>query len=113
MITKFVKNENQDLSKVNYSILIEEKEGAYTATVWGLPECKTEASTREEAIQNLYEIVNTRLQNVEIVTAEIEAPSPRNPWIEFAGMYQDNPLFDEVVSNIAAYRREIDLEEEA
>ncbi|MGF1672379.1 MAG: type II toxin-antitoxin system HicB family antitoxin [Rivularia sp. (in: cyanobacteria)] len=108
MITKFIKNENQDLSKVNYSILIEETEGGYTATVWGLPECQSEASTKEEAIKNLYEIVNTRLQNVEIVMAEIEAPHQRNPWIEFAGMYEDNPLFDEVISNIAAYRREID-----
>ncbi|BAZ09311.1 hypothetical protein NIES4071_11190 [Calothrix sp. NIES-4071] len=110
MITKFVKNQNQDLSKVNYSILIEEKEGGYTATVWGLPECQSEAQTREEAIQNLYEIVNTRLQNVEIVMAEIEAPHKRNPWIEFAGMYEDNPLFNEVVSNIAAYRCEMDNE---
>ncbi len=93
---------------MNYPILIEETEGGYTAKVWGLPECQSEASTREEAIQNLYEIVNTRLQNVEIVMAKIEAPHKQNPWIEFAGMYEDNPLFDEVVSNIAAYRREID-----
>ncbi|GJD15180.1 hypothetical protein RIVM261_001360 [Rivularia sp. IAM M-261] len=116
MVTKFVKSENQDLSKVNYSILVEEKEGRYTATVWGLPECQSEASTKEEAIQNLYEIVNTRLQNVEVVMAEIEAPQKHNPWMEFAGMYEDNPLFDEVISNIAASRREIDnqagLEEE-
>lgn len=108
MVTKFVKSENQDLSKVNYSIIIEEKEGRYTATVWGLPECKSSASTKEEAIQNLYEIVNTRLQNAEIIMAEIEAPSKQNPWMEFAGMYEDNPLFDEVISNIAAYRLEID-----
>lgn len=56
----------------------------------------------------MYEIVNTRLQNVEIVMAEIEASHKQNTWIEFALMYEDNPLFDEVISNIAAYRREID-----
>jgi predicted RNase H-like HicB family nuclease len=108
MTTSLVKNENHKLSKANYSILIEERQGGYSATVWGLPECQAFASTREEAIQNLSEIVNKRLQNVEIVTAEIKAPSKQHSWIEFAGMYQDNPLFDEVISNIAAYRREID-----
>jgi hypothetical protein len=56
MTASFVNNQNQDLSKVNYPILIEEKEGAYTVTVWGLPECKSEAQTREQAIQNLHEI---------------------------------------------------------
>lgn len=28
-----------------YESLIEGNEGAYTATVWGLPECKSEAQT--------------------------------------------------------------------
>jgi len=33
-----------------------------------------------------------------------------DPWIKFAGMFKDDPLFDEFVENMAAYRRELDAE---
>lgn len=34
--------------------------------------------------------------------------SPNHPWMKFAGMYNDDPTFDEYIERIAAYRREID-----
>ncbi|WP_017744174.1 hypothetical protein [Scytonema hofmannii] len=37
-------------------------------------------------------------------------PKSEHPWMKFAGMYKDNSLFDEVVLNIEAYRRELDTE---
>ncbi|KKD37079.1 hypothetical protein WN50_16370 [Limnoraphis robusta CS-951] len=33
-----------------------------------------------------------------------------NPWVKFAGMFKDDPLFDEFVEEMAAYRRELDAE---
>ncbi|MBD2775710.1 hypothetical protein [Iningainema tapete] len=33
-----------------------------------------------------------------------------DPWVEFAGMFKDDPLFDEFVEDMAAYRRELDAE---
>ncbi len=33
-----------------------------------------------------------------------------DPWVKFAGMFKDDPLFDEFVEDIAAYRRELDAE---
>jgi Domain of unknown function (DUF4209) len=33
-----------------------------------------------------------------------------DPWVKFAGMFKDDPLFDEFVEDMAAYRREIDAE---
>jgi Domain of unknown function (DUF4209) len=33
-----------------------------------------------------------------------------DPWVRFAGMFRDDPLFDEFVEDMAAYRREIDAE---
>ncbi|HBL11928.1 MAG TPA: DUF4209 domain-containing protein [Cyanobacteria bacterium UBA11162] len=32
------------------------------------------------------------------------------PWVKFAGMFKDDPLFDEFVEDMAAYRRELDAE---
>ncbi|BAY22684.1 hypothetical protein NIES2100_24470 [Calothrix sp. NIES-2100] len=113
MTSNLVKNAANDLSKLNYSVLVEAKEDGYQATVWGLPEFQVFAQTREAALNNLHELVNTRLKNVEIVTQEIEAPKSEHPWMKFAGMYKDNPLFEDVVSNIKAYRRELDAEMDA
>jgi excisionase family DNA binding protein len=33
-----------------------------------------------------------------------------DPWVKFAGMFKDDPLFDEFVKDMAAYRRELDAE---
>ncbi|MDJ0619509.1 MAG: type II toxin-antitoxin system HicB family antitoxin [Calothrix sp. MO_192.B10] len=114
MTPNLIKNTADNLSKLNYSILIEAKEGGYQATVWGLPDCQVFATTKEEAINNLQELVNTRLQNVEIVTQEIEIEMPKkeHPWMKFAGMFKDDPMFDEVLADIEEYRRELDAEME-
>ena len=33
-----------------------------------------------------------------------------DPWVKFAGIFKDDPLFDEFVEDMAAYRRELDAE---
>jgi len=33
-----------------------------------------------------------------------------DPWVKFAGMFKDDPLFDEFVEDMATYRRELDAE---
>lgn len=37
-------------------------------------------------------------------------PEQSDPWVKFAGMFKDDPLFDEFVEDMAAYRRELDAE---
>ncbi len=112
MTTNIIKNAADNLSKLNYSILIEAKEGGYHATVWGLPECQVFATTKEEAINNLHELMENRLKNVEVVTQEIEIPEKEHPWMKFAGMFKDDPMFDEVLAHIEEYRKELDAEME-
>ncbi len=111
MTTNAIKNA-AELSKLNYSVLIEQKGGGYQATVWGLPDCQVFAANREDALKKIHELVNIRLQNVEIVTREIELPKPEHPWMKFAGMFKDDPQFDDVLADIEAHRREFDAEME-
>ena len=112
MTTHLVKNTTDGLSTFNYSVLVEQKEDGYQATVWGQPDLVVFAPTREEALKNLNELVDTRLQNVEIVTVVIEAPKSEHPWMKFAGMFKDDPMFGEVLEHIEEYRRELDAETE-
>lgn len=101
-----------NLPKLNYSVLIEEEEKAYKATVWGLPDCEAFGTTREEALANVRQLLTARLAKAEIVSLEIDNPYFEHPWMKFAGMFKDDPDFDEVLADIEAYRRERDAEME-
>ncbi len=103
----------QTSHKHSYDVLIEQKlEGEFIASVLGWQDCQVEAATKEEALNKLRQLLTKRLQNKEIVSLEIELPQTKHPWLKFAGMYQDNPLFPEVLADIAINRQSIDEERE-
>ena len=102
-----------NLAQLNYSVIVErEKEGRYKATVWGLGDCQATGDTREDALKSINQLLTTRLENAEVVEQEIALPKSENPWIKFAGMYKNNPLFNDMISEMEAYRREVDAEME-
>ena len=43
----------------------------------------------------------------EIVTLKIESPRSRHPWMQFAGMFQNDPQFEDMLTDIQTYRQEI------
>jgi hypothetical protein len=66
-----------------------------------------EAPTREEALAKLREALQDRLRNgAELVPLET-APQP-HPLAEFAGMFKDDPFFDQVLEIMAENRRKMD-----
>jgi hypothetical protein len=77
-----------------------------------LPDCKATGATKQEALTSLSQLLQKRLETAEIVTLEIELSKAEHPWMKFAGMYKDNPLFAEVQAYIEANRRKLDAEME-
>jgi hypothetical protein len=64
-------------------------------------------STRAEALGKLRAKIQTRLKKgTELVALEI-GPQP-HPWMEFAGMFKDDPNIDEWVKSMAEYRQEVE-----
>ncbi|MFN6528862.1 hypothetical protein [Nostoc sp. ChiSLP03a] len=99
--------------KLTYDVLIEnQQDGTVKATLLGLPDCQGLGNTETEAIEKVRQSLHTRLEAAKIVTLEIEAPKVENPWIKFAGMHRDNPLFGEVLEYIEAERNQVDLDNE-
>ncbi|MCL6749900.1 hypothetical protein KBT16_02450 [Nostoc sp. CCCryo 231-06] len=99
--------------KFNYDVLIENQpDGTVKATLLGLPDCQGLGNTETEAIEKVSQSLQTRLETAKIVTLEIEAPKVENPWMRFAGMHKDNPLFAEVLEYIEAERSQVDLDNE-
>ncbi len=98
---------------MTYRVVLERKQAeGYKATVLGWPECTASAASREQTLKMLRENLRERLSDTEIVDLELDEPRPDRPWRKFAGMFKDNPLLDEVVEEIEAYRRELDAEQE-
>ncbi|MEO1431676.1 MAG: hypothetical protein AAFV71_21975 [Cyanobacteria bacterium J06633_8] len=92
--------------KLNYDVLIEQVDGNFIATALLLPGCQATGATKEEALKNLSQLLTQRLANAEIVSLEIEPPKKEHPWMKFAGMFKDDPQFDEMMEYIEQERRE-------
>ncbi|MCI0524777.1 MAG: hypothetical protein L0Y75_05890 [Acidobacteria bacterium] len=62
-----------------------------------------------------------RLSQSKVVTIEVETPQQLraeevtgqsdNPWLKYAGIFADDPTFDDFLEKIAEYRREVDAED--
>lgn len=98
---------------MTYSVVVEANESTtYQATVLGWPNCSAGGATRAEALAKLRAMLEKRLARAEIVKLEVATPE-QPPWAGLAGTFKDNPLFDEVLEDIEAYRRELDADDEA
>lgn len=68
-----------------------------------------EGATRDEVLAKLNEQLRAQLTDgSELVSLEMTPPPAGNPWVEFAGMFKGDPLFDEWQDAIAENRRRID-----
>ncbi|MBD2522588.1 hypothetical protein [Nostoc sp.] len=97
--------------KLTYDVLIEnQQDGEVSAIVLGLPDFKASGVTKEKALEKLIQLLQDR--EPEIVTLEIEPPQTEHPWMKFAGMFKDDPQFDEMLVYIESDRRELDAQME-
>jgi hypothetical protein len=85
----------------------------FQAPTWGPSPLSAEGETREEVLAKLREQLQARLRDgAEVVTLEVAERLTGNPWVEFAGMFQDDPYFEEWQQAIADRRRKIDEDPE-
>jgi hypothetical protein len=68
-----------------------------------------EGATREEALQKLRQLLESRLTGGAELTL-LNVGKEENPWLKGAGMFANDPLFDEWVAAMAENRR---LDDEA
>jgi predicted RNase H-like HicB family nuclease len=88
-----------------YKVLIEQTaDGQSSATVLELPDCQVIAITPQEAMSQVQLRLTERLATAQIVSIEIPAPQFQNPWIEFAGIFKDDPDFAEIAQAIRKER---------
>ncbi len=66
-----------------------------------------EGATREEVLAKLQAQVQARMQ-AGVAIVPLELPAEPHPLIQFAGMFEMNPLFDEWKAEMAEYRRTVE-----
>ena len=72
--------------------------------------------TEKEAINKLKDILDAQFKNGKMVTIDIDLPDEKSlekgdPWIDNIGIFQDDPTFDEFLTEVSIYRNEIDRSE--
>jgi hypothetical protein len=90
------------------SVLVERVAGdGYRAQVAEPFGFSADGATRDEAVAKVQQLCQARLVGgAEVVTVDVG--SPEHPWLPFAGMFKDDPDFQEVVEIMAENRRQMD-----
>jgi hypothetical protein len=105
-------------SRLRVTLQIEtQNSGKIAASAIEFPDCRVEATTREEAISKVQASIVERLSHVETIPWDVPMSSnelswigngskypAESPWIKFAGMFQDDPDFAKITANIRAER---------
>jgi predicted RNase H-like HicB family nuclease len=88
-----------------YNILLEQTaDGQSSATVLELPNCQVIAITPQEALNQVQTRLTERLATAQIVSIQIPVSKPHNPWIDFAGIFKDDPDFTDIAQALRADR---------
>ena len=102
---------------MQYQVFVQNPaDSTYMASIVGLPNATANGVTEQEAIDKLKSILDTQFKHGKMVTIEIDLPSEKSPeksdpWIDNIGIFQDDTTFDEFLSEVSAYRNEIDRSE--
>jgi predicted RNase H-like HicB family nuclease len=102
---------------MQYQVFVQNPaERSFMASIVGLPNLTANGITEQEAIERLKDILDAQFKNGKLVTIDIDVPSDRSsesndPWIANMGIFQDDPTFDDFLSEINTYRNEIDTAE--
>lgn len=95
---------------MTYDIILRKKQNKYIARVRDWPEVVIEEETREAALTQIRQHLIVYLsQTPEVIPIELEpVEAAEHPWLQFAGMWTDDPTWDDFVTEVATYRQEMD-----
>ena len=100
------------------SVVIQKLKGAgFRAKTASNPLMSAEGPTRDIALDSLRNQLIEQFEGEEVVSLDIPVGYERaandwasNPWSKCVGVFKDNPMFDQVLENMKAYRKIRDQE---
>ncbi len=91
---------------MNIPVLIEPLPGPGYRAMGGPPfDVSAMGSTQTEALERLRELIKQRIAAGAVLTSLEFGNSEEDPWAQHAGMFQENPLYDQWQQAIAEQRQ--------
>lgn len=95
--------------QLNFHFLLEEQsDGRVLGTIAELPGCQASATSQEDAIAELQQMVRDRINKMTVVPFSVAIPSmeekKNNPWLKFMGMYEGDADFAAIAAELRAER---------
>lgn len=95
-------------------ILQKETNNGYSTRPVLWPNTSVHGATQQEAMQRVRQLIRSLLTQTQLVQVQIdvdtEQDNPPHPWRAKAGIFQDDPTWDEFLHEMAEYRLQIDEE---
>ena len=95
-----------------YDVILSRQKNQYLARVKEWPEIMAYDYKRDKAIRQVQTQLFDFLTQQQVEVVQIEVPltiKTNNPWLDKFGWFKEDPTFDDLQSEIAAYRQEIDV----
>mgnify|MGYP001591202025 CR=1 FL=1 len=91
---------------MEYTVLIQPKRGGFSATIPNLPECRAHGKTEEEVLDKVRARAQQLLTKAKLVTINLpeNGCKENDPWLAMAGMWRDDPTWDEYQRLIKKFR---------
>src|SRR5689334_10221814 len=81
----------------------------YRASSGAIPGLTADGSTPDDALQQFESLLASRVASGARLVS-VSVPAADNAWLRIAGMYENDPLFDEWQREIAERRRQLDAD---
>jgi predicted RNase H-like HicB family nuclease len=94
---------------MQYQIFIQSQKDNFIASVVGMPNVMVEANTEEEAISKAKSALQAQLATGKFVTIEVnpqEILHQETTQMKYAGIFANDPTFDDFTDKLAAIRKE-------
>lgn len=89
----------------NWNILLESQDDGFTvATVLEVPNLQSIDKTKQGAIEKVRQLLQQRLAKAEIIQISLPEKHNGNPLMKFAGIFENDSDFQEIMSEIKAER---------
>jgi tetrahydrodipicolinate N-succinyltransferase len=76
----------------------------------------TLTQNEEKIVTKIRQLSSDQLQNLEKLIDQLSQASDStektHPWLEFAGIFKDDPSFDQFLQEMENYRKEVDAQAE-
>ena len=96
-------------------ILLQQADHGFDAHPVLWPDSVVHGATEQEALDRVRALIRDLLSRTRFVRVEMDVPEPHveNPWLAKAGMFVDDPTWDDFLKAMADYRRKLDEEQES